>query len=313
MSLTSRPGRCWYCGSDRLLVGDPLEHIIPSAIGGELTTDRVCNSYNQKVATLDQQFVQDWRVIQRRQQFSIRDRQGRLPPNPRGVKVILPDGSPGRVEMTGGKFEPQPAVRVERVDERTIRVVAANEGEARRKVESLRAELEAKGYELTIGEPVRAQVPHGEVKVHVKVRQGVMMRMFAKLILGTASLLWPDEWLDTGTAQILQRNVDGEDLPRDAEGVLAEPPGHDEKLLKAAIPEPMHFLCLKSFGNDRAAFIAVLFGATFWVTGLEDVGPQVDRGWLLDPVARSIEETDFGGLSLRAVEALRANRTRGGR
>jgi hypothetical protein len=273
-------------------------------MGGELTTDRVCQTCNTAAAALDQQFAQDWRVVERRQRFSILDRRGNPPPHPRHVKVVLPDGNPGRVDMSGGKFEPQPVTRSEWIDERTVRVVAASEEEARRKVEALRAELEEEGYELIVSEPAREQVPQGNVQVHLKVRQGVMMRMFAKLALGTASLVWPDDWLDSATAQTLQQYVRGENLPRDSEGILADPPPYEESLLKAGVPEPLHLLCLRSVGNQRAAFIVALFGTTFWVTGFEDVGPPVDRAWLLDPVARSVEEMGLDGIALRAVNAL---------
>lgn len=304
MSLARRPGRCWYCGEQNLAVGDPREHIIPSAIGGVLTTDRVCLACNRAAARLDEQFAQDWRIIERRQAFSILDRQGRPPPHARGVDVVLPDGSPGRVDMRRGKFEPQPVTRSERVDEHTFRVVAATEDEALDRIEALRHELEEEGYEVVVGKPTRQLVPQGEVKVRLKVRQGVMLRMLAKLALGTASLVWPDDWLDSATARTLQDYVRGQNLPRDAEGVLGEPAAYDDDRLKAAVPPPMHLLCLRTVGGDRAAFIAALFGTTFWVTGFEDVGPPVDRAWLLDPVARSVEETDFGGIAMRAVEAL---------
>jgi hypothetical protein len=39
-----RSGRCWYCGEKVLREGDPLEHVIPAAIGGTLTTNRVCEA-----------------------------------------------------------------------------------------------------------------------------------------------------------------------------------------------------------------------------------------------------------------------------
>jgi hypothetical protein len=188
--------------------------------------------------------------------------------------------------------------------EQTVRVVAANEEEALRKVEALRGQLEEEGYKLVVGEPKGSQVPQGEAQVHLKVRQGLMMRMFAKLALGTASLVWPDNWLESKTARTLQEYLRGEDLPRDSEGVLADPPLYEDNLLKAGVAPPLHLLCLRTVRSDRAAFIVALFGTTFWVTSVEDVGPPVDRAWLLDPVARSVDETDFEGVAVRAVRAL---------
>lgn len=78
----SRPGRCWLCGLETLREGDPLEHVIPAAIGGSLTTDRVCKKCNNAASVIDQRFSQDWFVALERTKHELPDRKGKPPPTP---------------------------------------------------------------------------------------------------------------------------------------------------------------------------------------------------------------------------------------
>jgi hypothetical protein len=129
--------------------------------------------------------------------------------------------------------------------------------------------------------------------------------MFAKLALGTTSLVWSDAWLESDTAKRLQEWVRDENLPLDSEGLIAEPMKYDEPLIQAAAVPPKHLLTLRSIGHGRALFIVGLFGSTFYATVFEDEPASVDRAWLLDPLMRTVEATDLAGLIPYVAEGLR--------
>jgi hypothetical protein len=76
-----RVGRCWYCGQANLLDDDQPEHIVPAAIGGTLTTDKICFACNQRASReIDQPFVGEWSIVLARNEFQILDRRGTRPP-----------------------------------------------------------------------------------------------------------------------------------------------------------------------------------------------------------------------------------------
>ena len=89
--MAKRPGRCWYCGEEKLEEGDAPEHIVPASIQGTLCTDRVCFDCNQKLSPLDQKFVQEWFVALPRSEHGVRDRRGGKPPQPRPPAANVAD------------------------------------------------------------------------------------------------------------------------------------------------------------------------------------------------------------------------------
>jgi hypothetical protein len=85
-SKKRRLGRCWACGKPHRSVGDPPEHIVQSALGGTLTTDRFARDCNRELGSrVDQPFLRDFVVAVSRAHHGIRDprRPQRPPPNPR--------------------------------------------------------------------------------------------------------------------------------------------------------------------------------------------------------------------------------------
>ena len=69
--------KCIFCLEERT---PTVEHIFPLAIGGSLTTDRVCQSCNSALGTsADGPLVKHPLVLMKRQQLRISDRSGKIP------------------------------------------------------------------------------------------------------------------------------------------------------------------------------------------------------------------------------------------
>jgi hypothetical protein len=98
--MAQRTGRCWYCGEETLRTDDPPEHVVPSTLGGELTTDRVCRKCNTRAGKeIDEPFLSDWVIAWERLLWDIRDvRHGKDKPPPLPhEELALDDGTEVRM------------------------------------------------------------------------------------------------------------------------------------------------------------------------------------------------------------------------
>lgn len=194
-----RSGRCWYCGQATLLDDDPLEHVLPAAIGGTLTTDKVCFTCNQRASReIDQPFVTEWPLVLARNEFQILDRRRKRPPR-LPQKTTAADGTRIVVDTWGGLWEARPLPDVTPTAT-GFDVSAADHAE----LDRIQADLERKvgrtGGKLTFGHRQTRRV-RDEFHASFNFSPSAWLRMTAKMALGCASLVWAEAWLDTASAQ----------------------------------------------------------------------------------------------------------------
>ena len=135
--------RCWYCGLEKLRVGDPPEHIIPDAMGGTLKTDRVCRDCNHRAGReIDAPFMRDWLIATDRALHS----PGGHRMQPR-VDAALEDGTV--VDLSTGKGPWRATVRASLEWEGdTVRIRASDRAEYDKLLDRVRRDVEAQGREF---------------------------------------------------------------------------------------------------------------------------------------------------------------------
>jgi hypothetical protein len=282
-----------------LRVGDPLEHVIPAAIGGKLTTDRVCKECNNAASVIDQRFSQDWFVALERTKHELTDRKGDPPPHPKQKVKGKEDGRPYRINTMGGGFELEPVAQVQKDEAGNVNVSAASEEEAYRAAERILGDLEAQGFKVS--EVKHEKLTPVEVEVSLKVDPTVYVREAAKMALGALSLVWPDQWLDSDGAKRLQRWV-REDVPKDDEGeTVWGLPGTNLDALSLVCQPPEHLVLLFPSGSKVTATF-VLFGALVLPIHAETAGQaQPHRVWRMNPKQGSLEAMSLDELLTEAA------------
>lgn len=313
MSLKSRPGRCWACGEAHLAIGDPVEHIVESALGGSLTTDRFAGSCNRELGRrVDQPFLRDFLVTVSRARHGIRDprRPHRPPPNPRH-RAETPEGQPVIFDWRdGGMFLP-PHIHE---DEERVIVTAETEEEARRAAETRIARMRRGGQEFKPGPSVRREKPDAptEARMTLALSTTIRARVAAKIALGAFSLVLPEDWLDTEAAKLLQSWL-WDESPKTADGgtIFASPKKVPDPMDKFCRP-PEHLLFFLPSHQTHANFGIALFGEEFMVVSTGPLDhPAPETAWCLDPIAGTHEETSFSDLVIRARQAYAAEFARG--
>lgn len=296
--MTARSGRCWYCGEARLEEGDPPEHVVPSALGGELTTDRVCHDCNTLAGRLiDAPLLRDWFVGWERKLWDIRDvrHRDRPPPFPE-EELTLPGGTRvrWRDDMT---LEVIPRVDGEG-DQRNI--VTGDDAEAEEIIRKITERAARDGKELTLGD-VRRELAN-EVGGRVRVSGLVWLRATTKMAVAAASLVLDESWLDTEQAAKYREFLWGESPTLcDGRSPAVAYPNPQPELMNDVVQPPTHLVVIVP-SRDRVVVSTLLFGnlcAGSIEFGVDGRPPQ--DAWLLDPVQRSVHATTFTELAERAA------------
>jgi hypothetical protein len=307
----SRPGRCWFCGKEHLVVGDPPEHIIQAALGGTLTTDRVARKCNSDLSKLiDKPFLDDFFVALERVFFDIRDprrRKDRPPPNPRH-EGELADGTPIKIEMRDGPWQPIIEPRLIPVNEKVFRITARSLEEAEAMMEKKLKRLQRDGFDVSSVSMENVKNEEAvEAKINISIDGTIRIRALAKMTLGVLSKVLPDEWLDTPDAKRLLSWL--WEQPKSAGGKGGLPmaaPKTIPDLMSDMCAPPEHLIFFMPAGADAVSLLIVLFGR-------EIMGHQIQlhgapspgkRAWAMDPKALTLQETDFDQLALRVVRAM---------
>ena len=303
------PGRCWYCGQPTLADNDPPEHVVPSVLGAELTTDRVCRECNTKAGRkIDKPFLEDWFVAWQRVLWDIRDhrrRQDRRPPMPK-EELTLPSGARARLRHDG-TLEVIPDV--DRADGR-ISIVAGSDAEAEEMIRKIRERARREGKTLTLDDTRREL--SNEVAGRVNISQLVWLRATTKMAVATASLVLDELWLDTPQAAKYREFMwDADPTTFDGSGPAGALPTPQHPLVKELVVPPDHLVLIVP-GDGRMVVSIQLFGdlsagsVEFDINGMP---PQ--KAWILDTRARAVEETTFEKLvekvAVRRVAAQDAN------
>jgi len=300
-----RPGRCWACGESHLAVGDPPEHIVGSALGSTLTTDRFAGSCNRELGRrVDQPFFRDFLVGVRRARYGIRDprRPHRPPPNPRH-HAKTPEGQRVVFDWRDGGLTVPPHVFEN--DERVI-ITAETEQEARKVAETKIARLRQKGQESKLVPAVHREVPNApmEARMGLSLSSTIRAKVAAKIALGVFSLVLPEDWLDTDAAKLLQGWL-WDESPKTPDGgtIFASPQKVPDPMDKFCRP-PEHLLFFLPTAKEHVNLGIALFGEEFMVVGSGPLDyPAPETAWCLDPVAHTHQETTLSDLVMRARHA----------
>jgi hypothetical protein len=312
-ALTLRPGRCWACGEPHLKVGDPVEHIVASAIGGVLTTDRFASDCNERLGRLiDQPFLRDPFVAIRRVRHGIKDpRRPRPPASPR-LAATTSDGRSAIFDLADNTVFWPPHFTE---DGDRHRVTAQNKDEARRAVESKVERLRRDGFKVQVGQPRTVRQPDDpvEAKFTLSMDSFLRARVAAKIALGAFSLVLPEEWLDTDGAKLLQSWLWDERPKTEDGGVIFAAPQEVPSPIDTLGAPPKHTLFFLPGDGRGALFGIVLFGEELMVvrTGPLDGRPP-EIAWQLDPITRTCKKTSFSDLALRAAGVLPNDREQHG-
>ena len=287
-----RGGRCWYCGQAALLDDDPLEHVLPAAIGGTLTTDKVCFACNQRASReIDQPFVNEWPIVLARNEFQILDRRGNRPPR-LPQRTTATDGTRILIDTWGGPWEARPLPEVTPTPT-GLDVSAANHAELDRIQADLERKVGRKGGKLTFGPRQTRQIDNA-FQASFNFSPTTWLRMTAKMALGCASLVWSENWLDSSSAQQTQQ------LLWDQSGKEGTVPVQPEAALVHLCSAPEHLLFFMGQGQ-RTKFVAMIFGNEVVGLDLELHGePHAQTAWLMDGRGGGTNTLTMDALMLRA-------------
>lgn len=310
----ARPGLCWYCGEASLAVGDPPEHVIPAAIGGTLTTDRVCAACNKRAGKLiDQPFLGDWFIAMDRILLDVRDgrRSGTRPIRPPdGQAAHLPDGTPVDLVTNDGPWSVRMRSGIER-EGAHVRIRAADQEEFNRLWAKLARKLEGEG--ITLGEPPtpKMQEIDGPIEVENRIDGLIWLRMAAKVSLAALSLVLDESWLDTSEAA-KYRSWLWDDDPKNPDGspALGLPGQLSEDERRLSRP-PEHLVYFVPLERDATALTVLFFGRRPVHCRIELEGqPHPQVGWRTGPKGPARQFT-FDELLLDVVRSYDEGRADG--
>jgi hypothetical protein len=275
--------RCWFCGERHLADGDPPEHIIPAALGAELTTDAVAKSCNERAGReVDIPLIADIFVAFNRVFYDIRDRRGRKPPNP-VRNATLEDGTPVSVETREipWRMTPMPKIH-ENGDKMTLKVSSVEEAE---EIIAKKSERTGQNYRV-VGER-RYGREDLKVEIPISLDLHVRIRSRAKMVLGTLSKVFPEDWLDTDDAKQLQEWLWDPRPKKDGEPIGAMHAAAEGHLSFVCEP-PEHLVALMPGGNSLTVMI-MLFGKEVlpYEVSLPDIEAPEDC-WVVDPKKRKV-------------------------
>lgn len=293
--------RCWFCGERHVRPGDPPEHIVPAALGAELTTDAVAGVCNRRAGKeIDQPLVSDLFVAFNRIYYGIEDRHGNAPPN-LVHRAALRDGTPAVVDMREKPWRVTvlPKVKEEGEDRFTLTVSSMEEAE-----EIIEKKRRRTGQNWRMVDQRRFQDEHPEVLINVSLDTRIRIRARAKMVLGALSKVLPEEWLDSPEAQQLQEwlwdprpKQGGEEigaLHNAAGGILGD----------LCVP-PEHLVCFQPMGRNGLMVMIILFGKEVLPYEIKLAGmPAPENCWVLNPKTRKVRELSLIELAHEVAERL---------
>lgn len=288
MSSASRLKRCWFCGKRHVRPGDPPEHIIPAALGAELTTEAVACSCNERAGKeIDRPLVSDLFVAFNRVFYDIRDRRGNPPPNP-PHRARLKDGTPVALDMREKpwRITIQPQLKEEVDDRFTLTVSSMEEAE-----EIIEKKRKRTGQNWRVEKERRYKDDHPEVLIAVSLDTRIRIRATAKMVLGALSKVLSEEWLDSPDAQQLQEWLWDPRPKRDGEEIGAMHNAADGALSVLCRP-PDHLVALMPMGLDKLMVMVILFGKEVmpYEVQLPAGIDAAETCWMMDPRKRTVRK-----------------------
>jgi hypothetical protein len=276
---------CAYCGEPVLTGDERPEHPVPRALGSSLEVFTVCDPCNTWAGReIDQPFLDDDWVRIHRSLHDVRDPDpGRSRPIPSplfdgftedGVRVTLDaDGHPrlhGRIIDNGDD---------------SFRIIAGTPEHADRLRERVRRRAETEGRTTQTTSEGRSRLRPAIIS-QISLGFVVWARMAAKIALGVASDVFPEEWRSGPDAAALRAQVRDEN-PRSPTGEpmglvpgRLEPDNHLRNLVSA----PEHALWFARLGDGSTALSVLLFGELIFGQRVDSTGLDVPEvAWKLNP------------------------------
>jgi hypothetical protein len=297
--------RCTYCA--RWLDDEKreAEHVVPRAIGGSVTTRRVCDECNRRAGReVDGPLLRSIWVAMARHRHAVADpRDPNRPPDPPRLLGTWEDGSRGMLDLH--RDGPRARVISEFVPlgENAWKVplpLDAPSSELRRLLDRLERR------EGGLAE-IRKREPMPEQTINVKLTEQLHTwpRFGSKIGLWLGSHVFGDEWLDTEVADSSRKIL--WDDPREVH--LASPlPTRPDSVMALMFESPMHTVFVMPRG-DHAMAMVCLFGEWLYGSPLDREFTDEMPAWVIDPHARTFRETNWKGLIVDA--ARRAERKEG--
>jgi len=275
---------CAYCGEPVLTGFERPEHPVPRALGSSLEVFTACDPCNAWAGKeIDQPFLDDDWVRIHRSLHDVRDpdpARGRRIPSPlfdgftdEGVRVTA--DAEGRPRLHGRIIESGDMVRI----------VAGSQEHADRLRERVRRRAEAEGKAIEITEQGTSRV-RPRITSNVSLDGVAWGRMAAKIALGVASAIYPEDWRASADADALRRQMRDEH-PRSPTG---EPMGlvpsrlDTEDHLRNLVMSPQHALWFSRFSDESTGLSVLLFGELIFGQRVDTTGrPVPNAAWRLDP------------------------------
>lgn len=277
------------------------EHVLPSALGGSLTTDAFCERCNRRIGKeVDAPFSQDRWMVELRARYRVQDRYGKVPDPPRVAATV--EGKSAVVTMgTPWTFETFPEDEIDG-DRFRFTVPADREQEI---VDKKLARLSRRFAKAEVSS--RKVLPNDPAIAQFKEIWPLdrWPRFVAKITLGIASLL-PQAWEWRASKQgayVAETALQGIRDARDGElpfNPLPKVLDRDD-LFARLVPPPKHFIWV----DERGCYIGIIvFGHYFCGAALGDQPPARSVAWLFDPQQRSVEAASYPDLLLRRIQEM---------
>ncbi len=291
--MSSRPGfLCPYCGQHKLGAERSTEHVLPAALGCELTTAEVCHDCNQRAGReIDDPFCRELWMHEMRHRHQVPDRRGDVPGPPVVSGTLKSDGSRILAILDRGGWWAKVIPTEEWTDAKTLqfRVDPADAPEAVAK--KLNRLQKSTGKTVSLASQVPSSEEHPEVELKIKHSIVAWPRMGLKVALAVARRELDDTFLLSPAADWMRRAMWGDlALPAPAgvgvnRHVLGE--ALDETSRLAQQP-PEHQLMLLR-GRNGVGVMYTLFGEVRYGVQL---GPSATitapTVWLLEPIGRTV-------------------------
>jgi hypothetical protein len=285
--------RCTYCLQTKPVSEfGTVEHILPVALGGNWTTDQVCNSCQTRANKVaDELIAKDFLVLFLRSAYQIPDRRGRVPPAPR---FTVPVDGGGVVKVT---LESDGAL-LEGAMPPAVAALLGIKGQSAQDQERLHA-LVGDDVGRLVNDPLQLS----RMVQSDRTPPFAWSRFIGKLGLACGRKAYGDSWLDGPHARRLSEDLLSDAPPKLSEQRQQYPPIGETWPFQP----PKHVLWIDDF-EDAAILYVVLFGQVLSAVPLNSAGaPSEWSAWRFDPLEREFSHSSYPAIWL-ATAASRAAR-----
>ncbi len=306
---TSSGTICAYCAEAVLDGSQRPEHplqALQAALGSSLQVFTVCDPCNDWAdREVDQPFLNDLFVLEMRSAVRIRDHRrgtrGRVPPSPL-LRGHTAEGEFFFIDDAGVLRQGKPHVRD--LGDGRYQISAGTEVEARRALEEFTRRAQRDGHTVSVVDTGSRRFRF-EVTNKVSVHKHAWIKAAAKVALGVASRVYPEDWrLGTDAAKLREwlHGQDSANLTNDAPMLM---PSRERPRLVELLTNHDEHLVFFNRGNTAVDLCVSLFGGRASYRLPVDTTPGArapEEAWLLDPRRpRAAGETTWTALLDEAV------------